>query len=103
MTDTPRPTAGGLTWDQCLSVAYEGCAEVLAKRVQELERDLAAAESRSYVRGLREALDLCRQCASDYDRDEAEAGGLDAESEGARSEAHAIAAELTARLKEAER
>lgn len=39
MTDTPRPTAGGLTWDQCLSVAYEGCAEVLAKRVQELERE----------------------------------------------------------------
>lgn len=45
MTDTPRPTAGGLTWDQCLSVAYEGCAEVLAKRVQELESLLAQADA----------------------------------------------------------
>lgn len=33
----------GLTWDQCMSVAYQGCAEVLAQRVQELERERDAA------------------------------------------------------------
>lgn len=88
--------------DREMRLVCTGCnaREVVVGSVLMTQENLdewrAAVESRGRVAGLREAAEVARQCAADYDSDRAEDRTLDAESEAACNEARAIAARLDA-------
>lgn len=98
MTDTERPTAGEMRGicSECGDVTR--VRDGMCSTCHAHSAALAAAESRGYVRGLREALDVAESA-----RVESLNASADVDEPSGYDVANSIARALTARLKEAER